>query len=47
MQALDEAVRIATCYNVSPIRGRTVLLCNVGDAMNVPCSSARGLGKPR
>ncbi len=45
--ALDNALKIATCYNVKPIRGSTLLLCNVGQNMNRPCTAARGLGKPR
>jgi telomerase protein component 1 len=46
-QALDEAVRISTWFNVNPIRGRTLVLCNVGVELAVPCTSAKGLGKPR
>ena len=45
--ALDNALKIATCYNVKPISGSTVILCNVGASMFRPCTSARGLGKPR
>ncbi|XP_077996822.1 telomerase protein component 1-like [Glandiceps talaboti] len=40
-KALDTAVKIATCYNVKPISGTTVLFCNVGNNMNRPCTSAR------
>ncbi|XP_033107315.1 telomerase protein component 1-like [Anneissia japonica] len=46
-KALDTAVKIATCYNVSPIPGRTMIFLNVGASMNKPCTSARGLGKPK
>ena len=46
-KALDTAVKLATVYNVQPIRGRTVILCNTGPDMEVPCTAARGLGKPR
>ena len=46
-KALDTAVKIATTHNVQPIRGRTILLCDVGEHMDRPCSSAKGLGKPR
>ncbi|XP_052772400.1 telomerase protein component 1-like [Mya arenaria] len=46
-KALDTAVKIATVYNVAPIRGRTLILCNVSSAMDAPCTAARGLGKPR
>lgn len=46
-KALDTAVKIATTHNVQPIRGRTILLCDIGRGMNKPCSSAKGLGKPR
>lgn len=45
--ALDNALKIATCYNVKPISGSTLILCNVGSNMNRPCTAARGLGKPR
>ena len=45
--ALDSALKIATCYNVKPISGSTLILCNVGNNMDRPCTSARGLGKPR
>ena len=46
-KALDTAVKLATVYNVAPIRGRTVILCDTGPNMEVPCTAARGLGKPR
>ncbi len=45
--ALDGALKIATRHNVKPIKGNTIVLCNVGASMNKPCTSARGLGKPR
>ena len=45
--ALDTALKIATCYNVKPIGGSTLILCNVGSNMRHPCTTARGLGKPR
>ena len=45
--ALDSALKIATCYNVKPISGTTLILCNVGKNMDRPCTAARGLGKPR
>lgn len=45
--ALDNALKIATCYNVKPISGSTLILCNVGSNMIRPCTAARGLGKPR
>ena len=45
--ALDNALKIATSYNVKPIPGSTLILCNVGSNMDRPCTSARGLGKPR
>ncbi|KAK3095524.1 hypothetical protein FSP39_015646 [Pinctada imbricata] len=46
-KALDTAVKIATVYNVQPIKGRTIVLCDVGPNMEVNCTAARGLGKPR
>ena len=45
--ALDSALKIATHHNVKPISGTTVVLCNVGISMQKPCTSARGLGKPK
>lgn len=45
--ALDTALKIATCYNVKPIGGSTLILCNVGSNMDRPCTAAKGLGKPR
>ena len=45
--ALDMALKIATNYNVKPISGTTVILCNAGSSMGRNCTSARGLGKPR
>ena len=45
--ALDSALKIATCYNVKPISGSTLILCNAGSNMVRPCTAARGLGKPR
>ena len=46
-KALDTSVKIATVHNVSPIKGITIILCNLGNNMNRPCTAARGLGKPR
>ncbi|XP_021378535.1 telomerase protein component 1-like [Mizuhopecten yessoensis] len=46
-KALDKSVKIATTYNVQPIRGRTIVLCDIGPSMEVNCTAARGLGKPR
>ena len=45
--ALDSALKIATCYNVKPIPGSTLILCCAGSNMNRPCTAAKGLGKPR
>lgn len=44
---MDTAVKIATVYNVEPIKGKTIVLCDVGSNMDVNCTAARGLGKPR
>lgn len=46
-KALDTAVKIATVYNVQPIKGRTVIICSMDPRTQTPCSAARGLGKPR
>ena len=45
--ALDTSLKIATCHNVKPIGGSTMILCSVGSDMDRPCTAARGLGKPR
>jgi len=45
-KALDRAVQLATIYNVDPIPGTTLILCDLGPAMQQPCASAKGLGKP-
>jgi len=46
-KALDRAVQLATVHNVQPIPGTTVILCDLRPAMKQPCTSAKGLGKPR
>jgi telomerase protein component 1 len=46
-QALETAVKIATRHNVKPIRGRTVIFFHVGDHGERPCTSFKGIGKPR
>ena len=45
-KALDTAVMIATANNVQPIRGTTLVYCDMSSS-NVPCGSAKGLGNPR
>lgn len=37
-------VQIATRGNVKPIRGTTLLFCNVSDSMRQKCPTARGIG---
>ena len=44
--ALDVAVKLATQYNVTPIRGTTVVFVQADADLDRPCTSARGLGKP-
>jgi len=46
-KALDKAVQLATIHNVQPIPGTTVILCDLRPTMQQPCTSAKGLGKPR
>jgi telomerase protein component 1 len=46
-QALDQSVKIATTFNVKPIAGVSIVFCNVSPSMQTPCTSAKGLGKPR
>ena len=44
--ALDNALKVATTYNVSPIRGSTAIFLNLGAKMNYFLSgSAKSLGK--
>ena len=46
-KALDRAVQLATIHNIQPIPGTTVILCDLRPSMHQPCSSAKGLGRPR
>ena len=32
--------------NIKPIKGKTLVLCNVDEQMSQPCKTAKGLGKP-
>jgi telomerase protein component 1 len=43
-RALDNAVKLATTHNVSPIKGSTAVFCNVSKDSEGSCSGARGLG---
>ena len=43
-EALDTAVKLATKNNVKPIKGSTVVFCNVSQEMKGDCSTAKGLG---
>jgi hypothetical protein len=45
--ALDCAVRAATKHNVSAIPGTAIIMVDVSDCMQAPCTAARGLGKPK
>jgi telomerase protein component 1 len=45
--ALDQAVKFATVHNVKPIRGSTVVFCNVGANVRVKCNTAKGMGGVR
>eukprot|EP00049_Salpingoeca_infusionum_P007618 m.123911 g.123911 ORF g.123911 m.123911 type:complete len:2859 (-) comp13763_c1_seq1:490-9066(-) len=45
--ALNQSVALATQYNVSPIKGTTILFIDVSESMHQPCTAARGLGKPK
>jgi len=46
-EALDTAVKFATVHNVKPIRGSTVVFCNVSEATRKPCKTAKGMGSVR
>ena len=46
-KALDRSVEIATNFNVPPISGVTLMLCNVGSSMFKPCTTYKGMGQPR
>lgn len=45
--ALENAVKIATSMNVPPIRGNTVIFCDVSGSMETPISGGQGLGSIR
>ena len=45
--ALDNAVKIATKFNIQPISGVTIVLCCVSTALDVPCTAFKGMGTPR
>ena len=45
--ALENAVKIATSINVPPIRGNTVIFCDVSGSMETPISGGEGLGSIR
>ena len=46
-KALDAALKISTSYNVKPIAGSTLIICYLDKDTDAPCTSAKGLGKPR
>ena len=46
-KALDAALKISTSYNVKPIAGSTLIICYLDKNTDAPCTSAKGLGKPR
>eukprot|EP01089_Gocevia_fonbrunei_P021021 TRINITY_DN7989_c0_g1_i1.p1 TRINITY_DN7989_c0_g1~~TRINITY_DN7989_c0_g1_i1.p1 ORF type:complete len:1161 (+),score=299.65 TRINITY_DN7989_c0_g1_i1:106-3588(+) len=46
-EALDNAVKFATVYNVKPIRGATVVFCSVAEDMRQSAKNARGMGSAR
>lgn len=46
-KALDTALKISTSYNVKPIAGSTMIICYLDKDTDAPCTSAKGLGKPR
>jgi len=46
-KALDRAVQLSTIHNLQPIPGTTLILSDLRPTMQQPCTSAKGLGKPR
>ncbi|XP_059497803.1 telomerase protein component 1 [Stegostoma tigrinum] len=46
-RALAAAVEISASHNMSPLPGRTAVLCSVSHNMTQPCVSAKGLYVPR
>ena len=46
-KALDAALKISTSYNVKPIGGSALIICYLDKDADAPCTSAKGLGKPR
>lgn len=43
-EALDTAIKHATVNNIKPIRGNTVVFCNVSSQMKQNCKTARQMG---
>eukprot|EP01125_Pyxidicula_operculata_P019184 TRINITY_DN693_c0_g1_i1.p1 TRINITY_DN693_c0_g1~~TRINITY_DN693_c0_g1_i1.p1 ORF type:complete len:2289 (+),score=635.01 TRINITY_DN693_c0_g1_i1:128-6994(+) len=43
-KAIDTAVKLATIHNVQPIRGSTVVFCNVGSGAREASPGAKGMG---
>jgi len=43
-KAIDQAVKHATTYNVNPIRGSTVVFCNVSSETRSSAPGAKGMG---
>ncbi len=43
-KALDNALKTATTYNISPIKGKSLVLVNIGASANFECKTAR-IGK--
>ena len=46
LEALDKAIMLAAKNNIKPIKGKTIILCNVDESMKKPCKTAQGFGKP-
>jgi len=44
-KALDQSVKLATVHNVQPIRGSTVVFCNVSSETKANAPGAKGMGK--
>ena len=45
-KALDNALKVATTYNISPIKGRTIIFLDTNSSMGIECKTAR-IGKSK
>ena len=46
-KALDTALRISCVHNINPIPGTSIIVCDVDEFLDNPCSSAKSFGKKK